>query len=42
MDMSKHFSTSALLRFTAPTIAMMVFTSLYGIVDGFLDRKSVV
>ncbi len=35
VDMSRHFSTSALLRFTAPTIAMMVFTSLYGIVDGF-------
>lgn len=34
VDMSKHFSISALLRFTAPTIAMMIFTSLYGIVDG--------
>lgn len=35
VDMSRHFSAGALLRFTAPTIAMMVFTSLYTIVDGF-------
>ncbi len=35
IDMGKHFSTSALLRFTAPTIAMMVFSSFYLIVDGF-------
>ncbi len=35
IDMHKHFSIGALLRFTAPTVAMMVFTSLYGIVDGF-------
>ncbi|MEC4176757.1 MATE family efflux transporter [Adlercreutzia sp. R21] len=35
VDMSKHFSTSALLRFTLPTIAMMIFTSCYTIVDGF-------
>lgn len=35
VDMSKHFSTSALLRYTLPTMLMMVFTSLYTIVDGF-------
>ena len=35
VDMSKHFSTSALIRFTLPTIAMMIFTSCYTIVDGF-------
>lgn len=35
VDMSKHFSTSALVRFTLPTIAMMIFTSCYTIVDGF-------
>lgn len=34
IDMSKHLSVSELLRFTAPTIAMMAFTSLYAIVDG--------
>lgn len=35
VDMSKHFSTSTLIRFTLPTIAMMIFTSCYTIVDGF-------
>lgn len=34
-EMSKHFTTTALLRFTLPTIAMMIFTSCYTIVDGF-------
>lgn len=35
VDMSKHFSTKDLLRYTAPSMAMMVFTSIYTIVDGF-------
>ena len=35
VDMSQHFSTGALLRYTAPSIGMMVFLSIYGIVDGF-------
>lgn len=35
VNMSEHFSTSALLRYTLPTMLMMVFTSLYTIVDGF-------
>lgn len=34
VDMAKHFNWGALLKFTAPSIAMMLFTSLYGIVDG--------
>ena len=34
VDMSKHFSTSALIRFTLPTIAMMIFISIYSVVDG--------
>lgn len=34
MDMSQHFSVRALLRFTLPSISMMIFTSIYGIVDG--------
>lgn len=33
-DMSQHMSTSKLLRFTLPTIFMMIFASLYTIVDG--------
>jgi len=32
--LSEHFGYSKLLRFTFPTIVMMIFTSLYGIVDG--------
>lgn len=34
VDMSKHFGWGALLKFTAPSIAMMIFASVYGIVDG--------
>lgn len=33
-DISKHFSISALIRFTLPTIFMMIFTSIYTVVDG--------
>lgn len=33
-DISQHFSTSKLIRFTLPTVCMMIFTSLYTIVDG--------
>ena len=32
--LSDHFSYSKLLRFTLPSIVMMVFTSIYGVVDG--------
>lgn len=34
VDMSKHFTTKDLLRYTAPSMVMMVFTSIYSIVDG--------
>ena len=30
-----HFSYGRLLRFTLPSIMMMIFTSIYGMVDGF-------
>lgn len=33
--LSDHFSYKRLLRFTLPSIASMVFTSIYGVVDGF-------
>lgn len=33
-DMSRHLTWPELLRFVAPTIASMLFSSLYGIVDG--------
>lgn len=33
--LSDHFDYRRLLRYTAPSIIMMVFTSIYGVVDGF-------
>lgn len=33
--LSDHFSCGRLLRFTLPTIAMMILTSVYSVVDGF-------
>ncbi len=33
--LSDHFSLGRLLRYALPSIAMMIFTSIYGIVDGF-------
>ena len=35
IQLSDHFDTKKLLRFTLPSIAMMIFTSIYGVVDGF-------
>lgn len=35
IQLSDHFSYRKLLRFTLPSIVMMVFTSIYGVVDGF-------
>ncbi len=35
IQLSEHFSYRKLLRFTLPSIVMMVFTSIYGVVDGF-------
>lgn len=35
IQLSDHFDYRRLLRFTAPSIIMMVFTSIYGVVDGF-------
>lgn len=35
IQLSDHFTYPRLLRFTMPTIAMMIFTSIYGVVDGF-------
>lgn len=34
ISLSSHFSYGKLLRFTLPSILMMIFTSLYVIVDG--------
>ena len=35
IKLSDHFSFNKLLRFIFPTILMMLFTSIYGVVDGF-------
>ncbi len=35
IQLSDHFNTRKLLKFTLPSIAMMIFTSIYGVVDGF-------
>ncbi len=33
--LSDHFTYKRLIRFTLPSIGMMIFTSIYGVVDGF-------
>lgn len=35
IQLSDHFTYKKLLKFTIPSIAMMIFTSIYGVVDGF-------
>lgn len=35
IGLSDHFTYAKLLKFTLPSIAMMIFTSIYGVVDGF-------
>lgn len=35
IQLSDHFTYKKLLRFTLPSVAMMIFTSIYGVVDGF-------
>ncbi len=35
IQLSDHFNYAKLLKFTLPSIAMMIFTSIYGVVDGF-------
>ncbi len=35
IQLSDHFHYGKLLRFTAPTIVMMIFTSIYSVADGF-------
>ena len=35
IKISDHFNFVKLIKFTFPSIVMMVFTSIYGVVDGF-------
>ena len=34
IQLSDHFTYRRLLRFVFPSVIMMVFTSIYGVVDG--------
>ncbi len=34
ISLSEHFTYKKLIQFTLPTIIMMIFTSIYGVVDG--------
>ena len=35
IQLSDHFGYRLLIRFTLPSMLMMIFTSIYGVVDGF-------
>ena len=35
IQLSNHFTYKKLLRLTLPSVVMMIFTSIYGVVDGF-------
>ena len=35
IQLSEHFNYRKLLLFTIPSMIMMVFTSIYSVVDGF-------
>lgn len=35
IQLSDHFTMKKLIRFTLPAVIMMIFTSVYGVVDGF-------
>ena len=35
IHLSDHFTMGRLLRYALPSIGMMIFTSIYSVVDGF-------
>ena len=35
IKLSEHFTSAKLIRFALPSIFMMIFTSIYGVIDGF-------
>lgn len=37
IQLSDHFTYGRLLRFTLPSITMMIFTSIYSVVDGYFQ-----
>ena len=40
IQLSDHFTYKKLLRFTLPSIIIMIFTSIYGVVDGIGSPSS--
>lgn len=41
IQLSEHFTYKKLIQFTIPTIIMMIFTSIYGVVDGLFVSNCV-
>ena len=41
IQLSDHFTYKRLIRFTLPSVVMMIFTSIYGTVDGYFVSNSV-
>ena len=41
IELSEHFTYKKLIKFTLPTIAMMIFSSIYGVVDGLFISNCV-
>jgi len=41
MQFAEHFTFGKLIRFTLPSIVMMIFTSIYGVVDGIFVSNCV-
>lgn len=41
IQLSEHFTYKKLIQFTVPTIIMMIFTSIYGVVDGLFVSNCV-
>lgn len=41
IQLSEHFTYQKLIKFTLPTIIMMIFTSIYGVVDGIFVSNCV-
>lgn len=41
IQLSEHFTYQKLLRFVLPSIVMMIFTSIYSVVDGLFVSNCV-
>ena len=41
IGLSEHFTYKKLIKFTLPTIIMMIFTSIYSVVDGIFVSNCV-